>query len=148
MHASSHAILSQIDAARAAEHAQALAAWRSGPHAEWVKACEEARRTNQTAPEPPPAPKEPASLQHAVINVASLFGVAVDDLVRRARRTEVRAVYPSGVLDAAVDGLGEETVALLSSVAWPELPPLPAAPAPPAEAEPTTSRLGSGEPPQ
>jgi hypothetical protein len=131
MDAHNHDLLNSIDASRAAQYTEALAAWRSGPFAEWRKAVLASEQSGEALPARPPPPPAPASLRVLVCAAAQNHGVTVDDLVRHARRSEVRTVYPDARLDAARDALDSDVVSALAALDWPALPPLPEPPPPP-----------------
>lgn len=125
MDASSHAALVALDQTRAVAHEQLLAAWREGPLAEWQRAARAAYEEKKQAPARPTPPAPPVLVQHAVIGIASTYGLVTDDLVRFARKTEVRTAYPEGALERARNDLGDELVAALLTIEWPALPAAP-----------------------
>lgn len=125
MDATNHAALVALDQARAAAHEKALAAWRDGPLALWHREALKAREAHKEEPTRPEPPKPPVLVQNAVIGIASTYGITTDDLVRFARKTEVRTPYPEGALDRARKDLGDELCAALLTIAWPDLPAAP-----------------------
>lgn len=120
-----HAALVALDQTRAAQHEEALAAWREGPFAQWHRADHKARAEQKESPPRPTPPAPPVLVQNAVIGIASKHGITADDLVRFARKTEVRTAYPKGALERARADLGDELCAALLTITWPELPPAP-----------------------
>lgn len=147
MKASHHQLLANVDLARTVAHQEALAEWRAGPFTDWLKASKEAEIKREAIPTKPPAPAAPVSVQHTLLNIASVYGLTVDDLVRHTRGTEVRTSYPAGALDRARDDLGPDLASLLGAVAWPELSPLPAPPAPPPHPEPEVAAAAAAAEP-
>jgi hypothetical protein len=127
-----HDLLRQLDDIHAKEHALLLEAWKNGPFAEWQKKAADAAKARTVPPARPTPPGAPPSPSYVLRNVASTYGLTVDDLVRHARETEVRTVYSSPEsLDRARADLGPALCNNLKTLDWPPLPPKPAAPPPP-----------------